>query len=45
MGTEPSTARARAAELSRGLDPDALSNDSLGADIARAASPPPTQKP
>lgn len=40
MGTEPDTARARADDLSHGIDPDALDNDSLGADIARATEAP-----
>lgn len=40
MGTEPGTARELAQELSRGIDPDVIGNDALGADIARAAEVP-----
>jgi hypothetical protein len=40
MGSEPGTARELAHELARGIDPDALGHDALGADLARAAEVP-----
>jgi hypothetical protein len=40
MGSEPGTARGVADELARGIDPDALGHDALGADLARAAEVP-----
>jgi hypothetical protein len=40
MGTEPSTAGEASENLSRGIDPGALDNDSLRVDIARATEPP-----